>query len=59
MNTWNVYEQGTDDDVDTVFYDPNCDAEYVYTSLVNHDGYNPNIYVELQGDSDNRYPPEH
>ena len=30
---------------DTVFYDEDCDAEYVKFSLVNHDGYNPNITV--------------
>jgi hypothetical protein len=31
--------------VDTVFYTPDCDAEYVYRSLVQHDGYPSNIIV--------------
>lgn len=31
--------------IDTVFYDRDCDAEYVRTSLINHDGYNPAIRV--------------
>jgi len=31
--------------IDTVFYDDNCDAEYVYDDLINHDGYPYNIHI--------------
>ena len=31
--------------IDTVFYTDDCDAEYVRTSLIGHDGYHPNIRV--------------
>jgi hypothetical protein len=31
--------------VDTVFYTADCDAEYVRKSLINHDGFSPNIVV--------------
>lgn len=31
--------------VDTVFYDENCDAQYVHKGLVDHDGYPPDIIV--------------
>jgi len=31
--------------IDTVFYDDDCDADYVYSSLVNHDGYPVEITV--------------
>jgi hypothetical protein len=31
--------------VDTVWYTKDCDADYVRRSLVDHDGYNPNITV--------------
>lgn len=31
--------------VDTVWYTKDCDADYVRRSLINHDGYNPNITV--------------
>ena len=41
--TWNVYLRGKL--IDTVFYTPDCDAEYVRTSLINHDGYHPAILV--------------
>jgi hypothetical protein len=34
--------------VDTVFYTPDCDATYVYKSLVEHDGYDPTIAVRRQ-----------
>ena len=45
MNAWNVYLNGRL--IDTVFYDKTCDTEYVRESLINHDGYNPNIIVKL------------
>jgi len=31
--------------IDTVYYDPSCDAEYVKKSLIDHDGYPSNISV--------------
>lgn len=31
--------------IDTVFFDKSCSAEYVRDSLINHDGYDPNIKV--------------
>lgn len=31
--------------VTTVFYTPDCDAEYVRSTLINHDGYSPSITV--------------
>jgi hypothetical protein len=31
--------------IDTVWYTKDCDADYVRRSLVDHDGYNPNITV--------------
>jgi DNA-binding MltR family transcriptional regulator len=32
--------------VDTVFFNDDCDAEYVKQSLVDHDGYQPDINVK-------------
>jgi hypothetical protein len=46
---WNVYFDG--DLIDTVFYDADCDADYVKRGLVAHDGYNPGIVIRR----DNRY----
>lgn len=43
MNAWDVYLNGKK--IDTVFYMPDCDAEYVRTSLINHDGYDARITV--------------
>ena len=40
---WNVYLDGTL--IDTVFYSPDCDAEYVRRGLIDHDGYNSAITV--------------
>jgi hypothetical protein len=31
--------------IDTVYYDRDCDAEYVRRSLIEHDGFNANIKV--------------
>ena len=42
-NGWNVYLNGKL--IDTVFFDKDCDKDYVYKALVNHDGYNPSIVV--------------
>lgn len=40
---WNVYLNGRL--IDTVFCTNACDAEYVRTSLINHDGYDARIIV--------------
>jgi hypothetical protein len=32
-------------EIDTVFFDDNCDREYVRQSLITHDGYSQNIQV--------------
>jgi len=31
--------------IDTVWFNPDCDADYVKTSLINHDGYDSRIEV--------------
>lgn len=47
---WDVIKviNGKQKVVDTVFYTPDCDATYVYKSLVEHDGYDPTIAVRRQ-----------
>ena len=40
---WNVYLSGKL--IDTVFYDADCDADYVKQSLVDYDGYDTAIRV--------------
>ena len=40
---WNVYLDGKK--IDSVTFDDNCDKQYVLSSLVNHDGYDPAITV--------------
>ena len=42
-NAWRVTLDGKH--IDTVFYMPGCDAEYVRSSLINHDGYDSRITV--------------
>lgn len=46
MNRWDVYLGRRL--IDTVFYTPDCTEEYVRRTLVNHDGYHPNIRVVLR-----------
>jgi hypothetical protein len=41
---WNVYLQGKL--IDTVFYNNDCDKEYVRNGLINHDGYDYRIEVK-------------
>ena len=43
MIWWNVYLNGKL--IDEVPYTEDCDKEYVYESLVNHDGYDSRIKV--------------
>jgi hypothetical protein len=43
MIAWDVYLNGKK--IDTVFYTAECDAEYVRTTLINHDGYDARIVV--------------
>lgn len=46
---WNVYWKDSSLKgyklLDTVFFDEDCDKEYVYDSLVNHDGYPTDIKI--------------
>lgn len=43
MTAWTVYLRGKE--IDTVWFTDDCDDEYVRTSLINHDGYDPDISV--------------
>lgn len=43
---WNVYNGGKL--IDTVFYDADCDAEYVRRGLIEHDGYPADIVVRCE-----------
>lgn len=40
---WNVYLRGKL--IDAVWFDADCDREYVLRSLIGHDGYDPRITV--------------
>ena len=58
MRAWEVYRVGETSKrqhIDTVYYDENCDGEYVYNGLVNHDGYPADIVVK----SDRQVYPKH
>ena len=48
MKAWDVILNG--EVIDTVFYDNNCDADYVRDGLINHDGYDPMIEVKCEED---------
>ena len=43
MQPWDVILNGKV--IDTVYYLPDCDAEYVRRRLIDHDGYDSNISV--------------
>ncbi len=43
-NKWIVYSNGLI--MDEVFFTKDCDAEYVKTSLIIHDGYPSDIHVK-------------
>ena len=45
MKAYNVYD-AEGNEIDTVFMCDNSDAEEVRRSLINHDGYDPDITVE-------------
>jgi len=40
---WDVFHNGRK--IDSVPYSADCDKEYVRRSLIEHDGYNPDILV--------------
>lgn len=44
MKAYNVFLNG--EEIDTVFWVDNSDAEEVRRSLINHDGYDPSIEVK-------------
>ena len=52
---WDVFlpttnEHGTQTElIDTVWFDTDCDADYVKRSLVEHDGYDPGIEISGTG----------
>jgi hypothetical protein len=41
---WNVF-LGTKL-IESVFFDSDCDKDYVWSSLVSHDGFHPNIWIK-------------
>jgi hypothetical protein len=43
MKAWKVCLNGKR--INEVFFDDDCDADYVKSSLINHDGFDPNITV--------------
>jgi hypothetical protein len=40
---WDVILKGNV--IDTVFYDPDCEKDYVLRGLIEHDGYDPEIKI--------------
>lgn len=48
MMAWEVYEDNAY--YDTVYFDINCDKEYVREQLIEHDGYPDNITLVLIGE---------
>jgi len=44
MQAWNVFVGYSL--IDTVYYDPDCSAQYVRDGLINHDGYPVEITVK-------------
>lgn len=43
MIAWTVYLRGKE--IDTVWFTPDFDEEYVLSTLINYDGYDPEISV--------------
>jgi hypothetical protein len=46
QNAWEVHLNGKH--IDTVFYQLDCDKDYVRRSLIDHDHMDPNITVKLR-----------
>lgn len=48
---WTVYQEteGRREEIDIVFFDYDCKADYVKQSLVDHDGYNSSIEIKGAG----------
>ena len=46
QNAWNIYLRG--ELLDTVFYNSDCDEDYVLRGLIEHDGFDPDIEVRLR-----------
>jgi DNA-binding MltR family transcriptional regulator len=46
FNCWCIYLHGRL--INKVFYMQDCDAEYVRTSLINHDGFSSDITVRKE-----------
>ena len=44
MQGWDVYLDGKH--MTVAYYTRDCDAEYVKTTLINHDGYPPHVIVQ-------------
>ena len=45
MTSWDVFDP-LNKKIDTVFFNPDLNKEWVKDSLVNHDGYDANITVK-------------
>jgi len=43
---WNIYKDGRK--IDTVFFDKDCDRDYVLDSLIGHDNYDPDINIRKE-----------
>lgn len=43
MKAWTVYLDGKE--IDIVWFDNDCDEDYVLRALIDHDGYDPRITV--------------
>jgi hypothetical protein len=41
---WDVYFRGAK--INSVFFTPDCDKEYVLKALINHDGFHPDIKIK-------------
>lgn len=46
MKGWDVFLNGKW--IDKVFYDTDCQQDYVRRGLIQHDGYHPNIVVTAE-----------
>ena len=46
LKAWGIYKESVAEPVDTVFFHPDCDAEYVRHTLIYCDGYPDTIEVK-------------